>query len=80
MRDAYKSIAAPGDNAHAKLIEWGAMILQRFNVDNLHTKDGLSHDSQAQVAAPAVLPPCPRLPPCSRRVRTRRPLHSCCQA
>jgi hypothetical protein len=37
MRAAYKaSIAAPYEDPHAKLIEWGTHIKARFDVDNLH--------------------------------------------
>ena len=49
LRNAYKPIAAPGENAHEKLQEWGAHILRRFNVDNLHLRDAKSHDGTEQI-------------------------------
>jgi hypothetical protein len=45
MRTAYSAtIGAPGEDAHAKLIEWGVAIKTQFDVDNLHlvSKEGSS--------------------------------------
>jgi hypothetical protein len=45
MRAAFSAtIGAPGEDAHAKLVEWGVAIKTRFDVDNLHltSKEGSS--------------------------------------
>ena len=49
MRIACKPIAAPGENAHDKLKEWGARIHRRFKIDNLHLVDARSHDGVEQI-------------------------------
>jgi hypothetical protein len=49
MREAHRTIRAPGEDAHGKLIEWGATIKRQFIIDNLHLSGKQAHDNSAQV-------------------------------
>ena len=49
MREAYKSIRAPGEDPHSKLVEWGDIIRCKFDVDNLHLSSDRGLDGQAKV-------------------------------
>ena len=49
MREAYSAIGAPGEDAHAKMIEWGVAIRVKFDVDNLHLTEKQSHAGHEKV-------------------------------
>ena len=49
MRDSYNAMAAPTDDVHAVLIEWGKAVKAQFDVDNLHLTGRLDHGGSEQV-------------------------------
>ena len=49
MRDACSQIKAPGEEAHAKLVEWGLRIRETFDVKNLHLTARRGHGDLEQV-------------------------------
>ena len=49
MREAFMTIAAPGENAHLKLIEWGRIIKGTFDFQNLHLTEKLTHSGHEQI-------------------------------
>ena len=49
MREAYSAIGASGEDAHAKIIEWGVAIHVKFDVDNLHLTEKESHTGHEKV-------------------------------
>jgi hypothetical protein len=51
MRESYVAMAAPTDDVHAVLIEWGGLIRTQFNVDNLHLTERHEHGGSEQVTA-----------------------------
>eukprot|EP00966_Prymnesium_polylepis_P045905 1062497-Prymnesium_polylepis.1 len=42
-------MSAPGDDAHTKLIEWGIIVRQQFDLDNLHLTAREGHGGAEKV-------------------------------
>eukprot|EP00964_Phaeocystis_antarctica_P050899 scaffold29653_cov24-Phaeocystis_antarctica.AAC.1 len=51
MRDAYRPIAAPYDDAHMVLKGWGTAIQTQFDSDNLHLTGRETHAMSEKVLA-----------------------------
>ena len=51
MRDAYRPIAAPMDDAHMVLKGWGSAIQAKFDTDNLHLTGREMHTMSEKVLA-----------------------------
>ena len=51
MRDAYRPIASPTDDAHIILQEWGRAIRTQFDSDNLHLSSRETHAMSDKVLA-----------------------------
>ena len=51
MRDAYRPIAAPHDDAHMVLKGWGSAIKAKFDADNLHLTGRETHAMSEKVLA-----------------------------
>jgi hypothetical protein len=49
MREAYSAVLSSVTDSHQALIDWGAAILPKFKLDNLHLTHMQGHDGTTQV-------------------------------
>ena len=51
MRDAYRQIALPNDDAHIALLDWGRTIKAEFDANNLHLSGRETHSMTEKAIA-----------------------------